>query len=64
MSIDMTNTRLLNHPAGEPKPEAEATPIQKLRARVCLACARAFESEWVGERICRKCKSSANWRQG
>lgn len=32
------------------------------KTRKCLACQRPFASEWVGERICRKCKSSSSWR--
>ena len=30
--------------------------------RLCLRCEAAFESEGFGERICRRCKSSATWR--
>lgn len=34
------------------------------RARKCLMCGSRFPSEWAGERVCRKCKSSAAWRRG
>ena len=38
-------------------------PSQR-RARACLTCQATFESEWYGERICRRCKSRAGIRQG
>ena len=34
------------------------------RARLCLRCGTSFESEWSGERICRRCKSTTTWRSG
>lgn len=34
------------------------------RARLCLRCGSDFESEWSGERICRRCKSTASWHNG
>jgi hypothetical protein len=34
------------------------------RARRCLRCGSSFESEWSGERICRRCKSTTSWRNG
>jgi hypothetical protein len=30
--------------------------------RRCLGCLSLFDSEWAGERICRRCKHSARWR--
>ena len=36
----------------------------ELTIRVCLMCRKRFESEWDGERICRKCKSTEQWRRG
>jgi hypothetical protein len=42
-----------------------ATPDDdKRRSRRCLRCDATFESGWVGERICRHCKSSYAWRSG
>lgn len=32
--------------------------------RHCLRCRVAFHSEWAGERICARCKSSTTWRSG
>jgi len=36
----------------------------KLILRICLMCRKNFESEWAGERICHKCKSTEAWRRG
>ena len=35
-----------------------------LKTRNCLVCKVEFLSEWVGERICKKCKSRSDWRDG
>lgn len=34
------------------------------RKRGCLSCSLPFQSQWAGERICKRCKSSAVWRDG
>jgi hypothetical protein len=34
------------------------------RTRACLRCRSDFESEWAGERICKRCKGTAAWREG
>jgi hypothetical protein len=34
------------------------------KIRKCLICRSPFPSAWAGERICRRCKSSAAWRSG
>jgi len=34
------------------------------KTRQCLVCRHQFQSEWAGERICPKCKSTAAWRSG
>mgnify|MGYP001463186439 CR=1 FL=1 len=34
------------------------------KTRQCLVCKDSFLSEWAGERICRKCKQRAEWRNG
>lgn len=44
----------------KPAPGAVNDP----QTRSCLTCGRSFTSEWAGERICRRCKSSSTWRQG
>lgn len=45
------------------KVSADLTPGEQ-KNRTCLSCGAPFESEWPGERVCRRCKSSATWRQG
>ncbi len=44
--------------------EQDAEADQEVKSRQCLICAEHFTSHWAGERVCRKCKSSATWRQG
>lgn len=44
--------------------DLEMESAHKPKNRKCLMCAEPFPSEWAGERICKKCKSSAAWRQG
>ena len=44
----------------EPDPQARDVP----KNRACLRCKVRFESQWSGERICRRCKNSTNWRNG
>ena len=34
------------------------------KIRRCLCCGDDFNSAWAGERVCKKCRSSARWRQG
>lgn len=34
------------------------------KTRLCLMCRKQFDSEWAGERVCRKCKSTETWRRG
>lgn len=34
------------------------------KKRRCLMCHTEFESTWAGERVCRQCKSSSQWRSG
>jgi hypothetical protein len=44
------------------KPAPERTDQRKTRK--CMMCQEPFPSEWAGERICRKCKSTSAWRNG
>jgi len=39
-------------------------PRNQRKMRACLRCRVTFQSEWVGERICEKCKKSHDWRSG
>jgi Zn finger protein HypA/HybF involved in hydrogenase expression len=34
------------------------------KARRCLMCLEQFVSEWAGQRVCPRCKSTAAWRTG
>ena len=50
----------------QPDTETEDYPVvpQVRRERPCLMCGTRFISQWSGERICQKCKSRSNWREG
>ncbi len=39
-------------------------PPAETKPRLCLKCRAPFESAWVGERVCRRCKSTKVWREG
>jgi hypothetical protein len=30
--------------------------------RKCLMCKEVFASEWSGERVCKRCRSSGAWK--
>ena len=34
------------------------------KTRRCLSCGNPFESEWVGNRVCKKCKDTTAWKSG
>ena len=34
------------------------------KLRKCLTCREKFQSEWVGQRVCGKCKKKTQWRSG
>ncbi len=53
---------MTDRPALDTPPEQPRDDGPKLRQ--CLRCEDEFESEWSGERICRRCKTSATWRGG
>lgn len=48
----------------------EASPRFKFekadpKIRKCLGeCGQPFHSEWAGERVCKRCKSTEAWRRG
>ena len=44
------------------KPTPERTYVSKTRN--CLKRREPFESDWAGERICRRCKGTHGWREG
>ena len=37
---------------------------QAVKLRRCLMCRDRFESSGPGERVCKRCKSTAAWREG
>jgi hypothetical protein len=39
-------------------------PRDVSKIRLCLKCRSEFESQWSGERLCKRCKSSKAWRAG
>ncbi len=45
---------------GKLKPECE----YEQKHRRCLMCHKPFVSEWAGERVCKRCKSTSVWREG
>ena len=48
-----------------PLSPANERPVEyRTGTRKCLNCSSMFESEWSGERICKKCKGSSTWRSG
>ena len=48
----------------KPEYEQDVRHDDERKTRKCLVCKVPFLSEWAGERICIKCKSSSNWRSG
>ena len=48
----------------KPENEQDVRRDDERKTRKCLVCRVEFLSEWAGERICLKCKSSSNWRSG
>ena len=42
------------------KPISES--VQVAKTRKCLNCRKSFESEWSGERVCKRCKGLDSWR--
>ena len=48
----------VNYKTSEAKQETDR------ETRPCLLCREPFPSEWAGERVCPRCKSTAAWRNG
>ncbi len=36
----------------------------EIKERRCLMCGERYESTWSGDRICKRCRQTAAWRQG
>lgn len=47
-------------PKDTTKPVSDIQYVSKRRN--CLMCEEPFQSEWAGERICKRCKSNDSWR--
>lgn len=45
-------------------PPTVQTASDKPKRRKCLRCQSNFQSGWVGERICSRCKNTSAWRAG
>ena len=43
---------------------AKAAAQAALKYRPCLVCKTTFPSQWAGERICARCKTTTGWRSG
>ena len=48
----------------KPEFEQDVRSDDKRKTRKCLVCKVEFLSEWAGERVCTKCKSRSEWRNG
>jgi len=46
-----------------PLDETQHPQSGRNKQRVCLCCAKSFDSTWAGERVCPHCKNSAVWRE-
>ena len=46
------------------KTESKPQMQHEAKDRRCLMCSDRFKSEWSGERICKRCRQTAAWRQG
>ena len=49
-----------------PPAVAKPEPLHSYEAkpRLCLKCLKPFVSTWPGNRVCQRCKSQSNWREG
>lgn len=59
--LPITDPRVL---AGYRKPRQTVSTGDRMKQklRTCLSCQVEFESEWCGERVCKKCKSTTIYR--
>jgi hypothetical protein len=53
---------MTNSPVRVARSDQPPSDIPKVRQ--CLRCQVTFPSEWSGERVCSRCKSSNAWRTG
>ncbi len=43
--------------------ELEDPPEALEKVRKCLRCRDEFTSRWLGERVCKRCKTHSFWRE-
>lgn len=43
---------------------SRAYPKVETTKRQCLCCGKTFESEGIGNRVCRSCKNQSTWSSG
>lgn len=43
---------------------SRAYPVKATKTRTCLCCGHEFQSEGVGNRVCRTCKTHSEWSSG
>jgi DnaJ-class molecular chaperone len=60
MSVEDIEIRLTKDLDSKLASEEEVRRVP--RKRKCLMCRDTFDSAWAGERVCKRCKSSAAWR--
>ena len=48
----------------KPGNEEDVRRDDERKTRNCLVCKVEFLSAWAGERVCKKCKSRSDWRNG
>jgi uncharacterized paraquat-inducible protein A len=53
---------MIDSPATDAPSDQPLGDVPKVRQ--CLRCQDTFRSEWAGERICPRCKTTAAWRKG
>lgn len=46
----------------KPTPAEGIIQEPEITNRRCLCCRAKFASAWAGERICKRCKATADWR--
>jgi hypothetical protein len=60
----MTDATIITAEAQPDGEEEHGHSHLQRKTRRCLMCHTPFDSAWAGERICRRCKSSAGWQSG
>ena len=48
----------------EDRAQYRQAAVKVTKARRCLKCGAIFVSLWTGDRICKRCKATSDWRAG